>query len=88
MVIYLCLKIYFPIDHHCKIQSVFSDLLEKGRIACSSPTVPQGVALGISGKRTLGFGQSSPPTQIGICKLRGRQQSFSVITRSWQSWPF
>ena len=39
MVIYLCLKIYFPIDHNCKIQSEFSDILEKGRIACTSPAV-------------------------------------------------
>ena len=27
--IYLWLKIYFSIDHHCKIHSEFSDLLEK-----------------------------------------------------------
>ena len=39
MVIYLCLKIYFPIGHHCKVQSEYSDLLEKDRIACTSPTV-------------------------------------------------
>ena len=30
---------YFPIDHHCRIQSELSGNLEKGRIACSSPTV-------------------------------------------------
>ena len=32
------LGIYFPIRHHCKIQSEFSDLLEKSRGACSSST--------------------------------------------------
>ena len=37
LVIYLYLKIYFPIDHHCKIQSELSDPLEKGRIACTFP---------------------------------------------------
>ena len=25
----------FTLDHHCKTQSEFSELLEKGRIACS-----------------------------------------------------
>ena len=39
MIIYLCLKIFFPIGHHCKIQSEFSDLLEQSRSACSSYTV-------------------------------------------------
>ena len=37
MIFYLCLKIFFPIGHHCKMQ--FSDLLEKSRTACSSSTV-------------------------------------------------
>ena len=29
MVSYLCFKIDSPIDHHCKIQPEFPDLLEK-----------------------------------------------------------
>ena len=39
LVIHLYLKIYFPIDHHFKIQSELSDPLEKGRITCTSSTV-------------------------------------------------
>ena len=39
LVIYLYFKIYFLIGHHCKIQSEFSDLLEKSRSVCSSYTM-------------------------------------------------
>ena len=39
MPIYISFKINFLIDHHCKIQTEISDLLEKGRIYWSSCTV-------------------------------------------------
>ena len=32
MTIFVCFKIYFLIDHHCKSQREFSDLLAKGKI--------------------------------------------------------
>ena len=31
-IIYVCFKIYFLIDHHCKIKTEIFDLLKKGRI--------------------------------------------------------
>ena len=37
--IYVCFKIYFLIDHLCKIQREITDLLEKGRIYLSSRRV-------------------------------------------------
>ena len=35
-IIYLCIQTYFHTDHHCKIQSELSDLLEKSTIEYSS----------------------------------------------------
>ena len=49
--------------------------------------MPQRVDLGLGGQRTLGVGQSSPQHRLGYVNSRETTE-FSVITQSWQSWPF